>query len=127
MPLTRRAVPPAALALLAATVPAAAFPPALAPQREVAAIAAEMDLPPAHPDEPPLRLAAQPYLAAALTGYAADVPADDVRKAPGKYPIRVAVLDAYQAIRDSWTPPAPPKAIVPKGKKKKDVPPERFE
>src|SRR5947208_15554602 len=116
MSASRRAAPLAALTLLAAA--ATAFPPQLAPRAEVAAIAAEMDLPPSHPDEASLRLADQPFLAAALKGYAADVPLDDVRKVPEQYPVRTAVLAAYQTIRDSWTLPPEPKKVVPKKKDK---------
>jgi hypothetical protein len=127
MPLPGRLLPPAALAAALVAAAAPAFPPALAPQKDVAAIAAEMDLPPAHPDEPAFRPAAQPYLAAALKGYAADVPVDAVRAAPEKYPIRTAVLDAYQTIRDSWTAPPVPKIVPPKGKKKDVGPVPKFE
>jgi hypothetical protein len=116
MSLSRRAVLLAALILSAAA--GVAFPPPLAPRAEVAAIAAEMDLPPTHPGEAPPRLADLPFTAAALKGYAADVPLDDVRKTPEKYPVRAAVLAAYQTIRDSWVPPPEPRPD-PKAKKRK--------
>lgn len=95
-----------AAAALLAPAGALAFPlPPLAPPAEVRRIAAEIDvpaaLPPAGPAPPPLHALAFP--AAALKGYAADVPLAEVLK-PGnaeKYAFRRAVFAALDDLR-AW-------------------------
>jgi hypothetical protein len=110
-------------ALSAAVLFAAAALPAAdpAPPKEVAAIARELALPPIRPGDD-FALDKQTFPAAALKPYAADVPVEDVRKDPDRYPLRAAVLHALAAVRETWLAPV----AVPKGKKKDRQTPTGF-
>jgi hypothetical protein len=88
-----------------------------APQKEVAAIARELALPPIPPGAD-FAVDKQTFPAAALKPYAADVPLEDVQKAPpGKYKLRTTVLKTFATVREAWAPPAAPPPPPPKGKK----------
>lgn len=115
-----RAIPAVVLAGVLVARPAGAFPlPKLASPADVSAAVDEFKLPPIGPGDAPFRPDQFAYLATAWRGYEPDITTDDIRKAPNRYPLRVAVLDAAATIRDVWTPPPPDK----KGKKDKDAGP----
>jgi hypothetical protein len=111
--MSARRVPLLLLGFLVVLPSPAALPslPELAQPKEVAAIARECALPPTRPWDEPFRVERHPFTAAALRGYAADGPAEEAQK----YPLRVAVLKAFQTVRDVWATPAPPRPL-PKGK-----------
>jgi hypothetical protein len=69
---------------------------------DVKAVLAELALPPLLEEDAAAPLARLPFAEAALKGYAADVPVDDILKDAEKYPVRVATLRALQAVRDVW-------------------------
>jgi hypothetical protein len=108
-----------AAALVAPALPVPLPPPA--PAADVAAIAAEIDLPGVLPPTTATPLARLRFAAAALKDYAADVPLAEVRKAENaeKYAFRRAVLDALDACRGGWANdgrqlrPAIPAGITP--------------
>jgi hypothetical protein len=86
---------------------ALAFPlPPLAPAAEVRSIAGELDLPSVLPPTgpAPVPLARMAFPAAALKGYAADVPIADIRKAENaeKFRFRRAVLAVLDECREGW-------------------------
>lgn len=69
---------------------------------EVAAIASELALPGIKNDDGESGIANFPFPAEALAPYKADVPVSEIMANKDKYPLRVAVLDAYATIRDVW-------------------------
>ena len=88
-----------------------------APQKEVAASARELALPPVRPGDD-FALDKQTFPAAALKPYAADVPLEDVQKAPpNKYKLRTAVLKTLATVREVWATPIAVPGPAPKGKK----------
>lgn len=90
--------------LLLAAAPAAAFPwPPAWPSREAVRVFHECALPPVTPTEKPLDFAATPFPAAALKGYAADVPVEEILRPEnrGRYPLRVAALESFAVIREN--------------------------
>src|SRR5262245_34015756 len=102
-------------AVMLLAVPILALP-ADDPAAEVAAIAKELTLPPLRPGDT-FALEKQTFPAAALKLYAADVPVEDIQKAPpNRYKLRTTVLKSFATVREAWAPPpAPPPP--PKGKK----------
>ena len=56
--------------------------------------------------------------------YAADVPLEEIQKAPpNKYKLRTTVLKAFATVREAWSPPVPPPPRpLPKGAKGKAAP-----
>ena len=113
----------ASVVVLAAAVATAAPPVPPAPADEVAALVEEFDLPPvnpvADPSRPgvgggagdlaavvpkPPRLDRLRYAPPDLAPYAADVSPADIVKPENRetYPLRIAVLDAFRTIRETW-------------------------
>src|SRR5207249_1162747 len=80
------------------------FPPSpkSASPAEVGAIVAELDLPAIKKDDGDSGIAKFPFPAEALAPYKADVPIAEIMDNKDKYPLRIAVLDAYATIRDVW-------------------------
>lgn len=100
--------PPATLVAFNKDEPAARrfeYPPSpkSASPKEVAEIASELALPGIKSDDGESGIANFPFPAEALAPYKADVPISEIMANKDKYPLRVAVLDAYATIRDVWT------------------------
>lgn len=70
--------------------------------REIKAIEGEFLLPAIRSDLTDTGLSDLPYLESAMKNYKADVPPEAVLKDREKYPLRVATLAAFDAIREVW-------------------------
>jgi predicted Zn finger-like uncharacterized protein len=81
------------------------FPPSpkSAAPGEVADIATELNLPSIKTDDGESGIGQFPFPAEALAPYKADVPLKEITENKEKYPLRVAVIDAYNTIREVWT------------------------
>jgi predicted Zn finger-like uncharacterized protein len=80
------------------------FPPSpkSASPAEVGAIAAELNLPGIKKDDGESGIATFPFPAESLAPYQSDVSISEIRANKEKYPFRIAVLNAYDTIRDVW-------------------------
>lgn len=94
--------------------------PADDPDRDVAAIARELALPPLRSGDE-FAVEKQKFPAAAMKAYGSDVAVEDIQKAPpNKYKLRSTVLKAFATVRDTWafsapaTPPPAPKGLAKK-------------
>lgn len=95
-----------AVLLAGAAASAGPVPPGVWPSRGAVEVLTECALPPVHPGEKPIDLQSPALRTPLPMAYAADVPLDAIRSPENreKYPVRVAVLDAFDAIREAWRP-----------------------
>lgn len=84
---------------------------------EVQSIADEFRLPPMTSGRTPLALAEFPFNDDVIAAYKPDISLEDIKKNKQKYAFRNTTLNAYQVIRDIWSPP-PPAKTKGKGKEK---------
>jgi hypothetical protein len=81
---------------------------------EVTLISREFFVPPINPDLTDTGLTEVPYLESVMKDYKADVLTEDILKDKEKYKFRVAVLEAFQAVRDVWAGEAGAKDAMPR-------------
>ncbi len=77
-------------------------PPPSAPPALIAAIASECTLPPLKEDIGQDNLSTFPFNVELLKAYEADIPIQEITTNKNKYPLRAAVLDAFEVIREVW-------------------------
>ncbi|MCE9560519.1 MAG: caspase family protein [Planctomycetes bacterium] len=77
-------------------------PPKSDPSAEIKALIREFGVPPIKVDNAELNLAEFPYRADALKDYKEDVKIEDILKNKDKYKFRVAVIEAFDEIRNLW-------------------------
>lgn len=77
-------------------------PPQGIPAAEIAALEKEFTVPPIKLDLTDSSLAELPFLAEVMSKYQADVPLDEIVRAPDAYPFRVKTWNALEKVRKLW-------------------------